>query len=462
MKKDFYQDSQYRELVAPYLAEAREELQKFLSIDSIYDEKTSSSDKPFGLGVAAALEFIAKLGEKMGFSVDRCDHYCTELSYGSGPLIDIYAHVDVVPVSKNWKHHPFEPAIEGDMLFARGATDDKGPGLAALFAAKSLLDQGRIKGYKLRLIFGGNEERGSRCLEHYFHHLKKEYPTYGFTPDADFPLIFAEKGIFGVKLYYKIKAEETGLPSFAFGEATNVVLGEAKIRLSEPESEVQAALEEYRREHKDIVISYHDHEVNFIGKSVHGSLPWTGVNAGLHLLNFLGRLKRIPLLLDIFRWFEKGDGKNFRGDFHSTYFENSSYCIGKMSYDGEILGLDVNMRLPENTTSQQAIQNLCAMTGAMVEDCGGSEALIVKPDSPLVKTLLKVYQEETGDLKSQPLAIGGGTYARESKNSVAFGPTFIGRDYRIHQDDEFIYISDFNNLIGIYAHAIDALGQLVK
>ena len=84
------------------------------------------------------------------------------------------------------------------------------------------------------------------------------------------------------------------------------------------------------------------------------------------------------------------------------------------------------------------------------------------PKSELVKTLLKVYQEETGDMTSRPMAIGGGTYARESKNTIAFGPTFIGRDYRIHQDDEFISVEDYEALISIYAHTIFALGELCK
>ena len=44
-------------------------------------------------------------------------------------------------------------------------------------------------------LIGGNEERGSACLEHYFHKLNKPYPKYGFTPDGDFPLIYGEKGI---------------------------------------------------------------------------------------------------------------------------------------------------------------------------------------------------------------------------------------------------------------------------
>ena len=83
-------------------------------------------------------------------------------------------------------------------------------------------------------------------------------------------------------------------------------------------------------------------------------------------------------------------------------------------------------------------------------------------ESDFVKVLMKAYQEETGDLTSKPLAIGGGTYARESKNSVAFGAQFINRDYRMHGHDEFFPLSDFYDNMQIYAHAIDLISQLLR
>lgn len=460
-KKEFYLDTEYRALVNEYLKPAEEALIEFLKINSIFDEETVSKEHPFGSGVENALKFLAELGEKLGFEVDRCDNYVTELSYGRGELLDIYAHADVVPVSKNWDTDPFDPVIKDGKIFARGATDDKSPGIAALFAAKAMIDSGRIEGYKLRVIFGGNEERGSRCLEHYFHEMKKEYPTYGFTPDADFPLIYAEKGIYGIKLFFPLKEADGELPRFSFGEASNVVLDNCRIEIEET-SEMLAALDAYRKAYKGITITNNKGKLHFIGKAVHGSTPWDGVNAGLHMLNFIGTLYNIPRLSEIYRWFCVGDGKACGCDYSSAYFDRASYCVGIMSYDGKHLILTVNMRLPENVTKVQAIQQICARTGAMVEDLGGSDALIIPPTAPLIKTLMKVYQQETGDLKAQPMAIGGGTYARESKNSVAFGPTFTGRDYHIHQDNEFIYLDDFYNLIGIYAHAIDAVGELIK
>ena len=111
-----------------YYEEALDKLISFLKINSIYDEKTISEDAPFGKGVKEALDYIASLALENGFNVDYCDHYCTEISYGEGKLLDIYAHADVVPVSADWVHSPFEPVIENGKLYARGSSDDKGPG----------------------------------------------------------------------------------------------------------------------------------------------------------------------------------------------------------------------------------------------------------------------------------------------------------------------------------------------
>ena len=43
------------------------------------------------------------------------------------------------------------------------------------------------------MIIGTDEETGFRCVDHYFK--QEEMPTIGFAPDADFPLINAEKAL---------------------------------------------------------------------------------------------------------------------------------------------------------------------------------------------------------------------------------------------------------------------------
>lgn len=132
-------DSEYLKLVKPYQKDALAALRDFVSIDSVYDESTKSKSTPFGKGVDKALDYIAKVGTKLGFKADRCDNYVTELTYGEGEkTLDIYAHADVVPVNlKNWTKDPFSLTIEDDNLYGRGTCDDKGPGIACLFATKA-------------------------------------------------------------------------------------------------------------------------------------------------------------------------------------------------------------------------------------------------------------------------------------------------------------------------------------
>ena len=74
--------------------------------------------------------------------------------------------------------------------------------------------------------------------------------------------------------------------------------------------------------------------------------------------------------------------------------------------------------------------------------------------------MLKVYQEETGDLETPIKTIGGGTYAKECKNTIAFGSAFPGRNDKIHEPDEEIHLDDFLKSQSIYARAIYELGKL--
>lgn len=94
-------DSEYKKLIEPYKEKAIEALAGLIKIDSTYDEESSCMKMPFGKGVTDALDYVASLGEKLGFRVDRCNNYVTELSYGRGnKILDIYAHCDVVEVNR--------------------------------------------------------------------------------------------------------------------------------------------------------------------------------------------------------------------------------------------------------------------------------------------------------------------------------------------------------------------------
>ncbi len=455
-------DTDYRKLVDPYKEDALETLRHYIEIDSVNDQSTVSEKAPFGAGVAKALDYIAGVGERMGFTVDRCDGYCTELTYGEGEkTFDVYAHCDVVPVEKeNWVHDPFTLTLEGNTMYGRGTSDDKGPGLACLYAIKALMDAGRIHGYRLRYIVGGDEERGSACLHHYFEVLHRGYPTLGIAPDSDWPVDYAEKSLY----FYQADYEDTyiDIDDFEAGTALNIVLAHAHCRLRSHVEEAKALIPEYKKEYPEVEILIEDDVLIVNGRPYHGSLPWFGINAGLHLINFLGMLFNNRKLIAIFKTYETGKGEIIGGNYTDNDFEDSSYNVGKIIYHQGVLSLQVNVRYPVTYTLDEVISNLKAKTTDKITLLNGSEGIKQDLNSDFMKMLLSAYREETGDYESKPLAIGGGTYARESKNSVAYGCIFPGRDYRMHGNDEFFPLTDFYDSMQIYAHAIDLISQYLR
>ena len=91
-----------------------------------------------------------------------------------------------------------------------------------------------------------------------------------------------------------------------------------------------------------------------------------------------------------------------------------------------------------------------------------SKLLFYPRESVLVTTLLDAYREETGDLKSEPKAIGGGTYAKEASNIVAFGMEMPGWESHMHSPGEQVRKADLFKSISIYARAIVELGKKLE
>ena len=60
------------------------------------------------------------------------------------PTVTIYNHLDVQPAQEpEWRQEPFTFKNEGGIYRGRGATDDKGPALSVLFAARFAIEQNR-------------------------------------------------------------------------------------------------------------------------------------------------------------------------------------------------------------------------------------------------------------------------------------------------------------------------------
>ncbi|WP_455388494.1 M20/M25/M40 family metallo-hydrolase [Petrachloros mirabilis] len=76
------------------------------------------------------------------------------------PTVTIYNHMDVQPAQEpEWKQEPFVFRNEDGLYHGRGATDDKGPALSALFGARFAIEQGFP--INIRLLWELEEEIGS-------------------------------------------------------------------------------------------------------------------------------------------------------------------------------------------------------------------------------------------------------------------------------------------------------------
>ena len=198
--------TKYDKLTAKFQKPLLKSLEEFVAIDSSYDESTVNETNPFGAGVSDALNYITNLARSDGFEVTNYDNKIVEILYGRGNKnLTIMAHADVVPAGDGWIDPPFKMTEKKGVLYGRGVSDDKGPLLASYYALKALRDEGLLGGYEIRFLVGGNEESGSLGMHHYFKVLKKKQPTLGFSPDSDFPLIYAEKGITNFTVKAKVE-----------------------------------------------------------------------------------------------------------------------------------------------------------------------------------------------------------------------------------------------------------------
>ena len=116
-------------------------LGRLVAIDSQLG--TPAEGKPFGEGPAKALEEGLKIAQELGFKTVNLDNYCGYAEMGEGDeIVGIAGHLDIVPVGGDWSYDPFKLTREGDYVYGRGTTDDKGPVLEALYAMKLLRDSG--------------------------------------------------------------------------------------------------------------------------------------------------------------------------------------------------------------------------------------------------------------------------------------------------------------------------------
>lgn len=189
-----------------------------------------SADPKYFQDLLACSQFVKDRLETIGFRTEVWETKAAPAIFGEiihdpkYPTILFYCHYDVQPVDplELWDHPPFEPHFEGDTVYARGASDDKGLGLYTMFGIEAFLQTCQNPKVNIKIIIEGEEEVGS---EHFTHILedKKEKLQADYlgivdvpVPSLDLPTIaLGCRGI--VTFQVECSAADIDMHSGAFG-----------------------------------------------------------------------------------------------------------------------------------------------------------------------------------------------------------------------------------------------------
>lgn len=434
---------------------AIEALKRVVNQESSYDEATVSETTPFGQGIDNALTEMLKVCEEIGFKTfkDPNGNY-GYAEVGSGEQIfGIIGHVDTVPAGdvSDWKANPFDAQIIDDAIYGRGTQDDKGPSIAALFAVKALMDQGYEFNCRIRFIFGTDEETLWRGIKVY---TEKEEPiTMGIAPDAEFPLIYAEKGL---EQAYLVGPGSDEL-NLNLANAFNAV--PAKAHYNGPKlAEVKASLDDHHFDYED----HGDDGITVIGKSVHAMNAPEGTNAVLRLAIALSEAfpdnQQLALIGKVFK--EDATGTNLIGDVADDQSGHLTINLSSLEITKDETKIQLDMRIPVTFGRDEVVDKVKAAIepyGYQYVDFDYLDSLYVPTDSELVTTLMDVYKEITGDQDAHPEISGGATYARTMNQCVAFGAMLPDVPDFMHQVNENWPLKSMFKAMDIYAEAIKRL-----
>ena len=443
-----------------------EDLGRLLAIKSV--NGAAENGAPYGRGPRTALSLTRSMLEEQGFAVSEFEDIIITADMGpSPPHMGILAHVDVVGAGEGWNSDPYKMAIKDGKIYGRGATDDKGPAVAAMYAMYCARELCPELQSGFRILIGSGEEIG--CLDIARYLEKNEPPPNVFTPDAVFPVVNIEKGRI-TPFFSASWEEEATLPrivSISGGKTTNVVPDHAEACIEGLSiDEVEGYCRDYAAktgaamsacENGDHVI------ITAEGTASHAAEPYLGLNAQTALIETLSALPFAESagfrnIRALNRLFPHGDcsGRALGIAMSDETTGELTVNFGVFKYTQTGFTADFDSRTPACADKVDLVgmvrdafdrENI-TMTNNTISHCHNTPE-----DSPFVQTLLRIYVEYTGN-ESECLAIGGQTYAHGIPGGVAFGCSLPGIDNMVHGANEFIGVEQLIISAKMFAEAI--------
>ncbi|MCT3614196.1 Sapep family Mn(2+)-dependent dipeptidase, partial [Lactobacillus acidophilus] len=288
-----------------------------------------------------------------------------------------------------------------------------------------------------------------------------------FSPDAEYPIINGEQGIYTLELNFKDDKPKGSvvLKKFKAGIATNVTPQKAFATIQADNlDEIKAKFGEFLAENNlegHFEIDDNIAQIELTGQGAHASAPQVGRNAATFLALFLdqfdfaGRDKNyIHFLADVEH--EDFQGKKLGVFHHDDLMGDLSSAPSIFEYEEDgVAILKDNIRYPQGTDPSTMVKQVTEKFSDILSASFDSfeKPHYVPGDDPLVQTLLKVYERQTGK-KGHEVVIGGGTYGRLFEHGVAYGAQPEDAPMVMHQANEYMKVDDLIDSIAIYAEAI--------
>lgn len=191
------------------------QLQELIRVPSVSAKKQ--------LTITKCAELVSEIMSKAGIKSEllKLDYNSEEIApvvYGEvksknnpdGKTILFYNHYDVQPPEpiELWDDDPFSGKIDGNLIFGRGASDDKGELITRIKAVQYFLDETGDVPCNVKFIIEGEEEVGSSHLEKYLIKYRQKFSCdaiiweFGYIDENETPIIsLGMKGLLCVELH---------------------------------------------------------------------------------------------------------------------------------------------------------------------------------------------------------------------------------------------------------------------
>ncbi len=450
-------------------------LSAFVAIPSVASPQADGY--PYGEACDRMLSWIEALMTESALSTQRIDGQLvigTKAGRRGGHSIGIACHGDVVPAQGTWENDPFTLWQNGPWLVGRGATDNKGATLVALWAIRYLTEAGITLDGDIKLIVGSAEEIGMPDMAHYVANYP--IPTFTLVPDAGFPVCYGEKGRIGFALSLPLGA--TNLLFFGSDNFANSVASHATARLAFCD-DIHAALAALNQiEHIEATVDNGVLLIQSHGLGRHSAFPEEGRDA-------IGQLARALVATDLITGQQAREAIAFIADatidFHGSGLTIAAHdqmsgpltaVLSTATTDSGVLAIGFDIRYPVSADGEAIIAILSqkARTAqATITRFEHSPKSLVEI-TPLIEELCAIANSVHGT-DDRPYTMGGGTYARLLKNAVAYGlgtpsipiaPPFPAGQGRAHQANEAVYIPRLKKGIEIYVKALIAIDHHLR